>query len=206
LKRLGYFIATAMLALTPRLASAAAVFTLPANVSVDQGSSNVFFEVLITTDTQYQVWGFTMDVALTPGVDSSGVSFSGASDDTSANYVLFENTDTFALFASNTATDLGGSSTAQNAPLYVVDPAGTYSMVQVGLTASPTATGTYTISFVSDPSNNELTVTNNGGPSDLPATVTSTTTITIVPVPEPSSLLLLAPAAGLGARRRRQRH
>jgi hypothetical protein len=193
---------TLVLVLAPRLAWANAVFTLPPSLNIDPSSTG-FFLVSVTTDTAYQVRGFTVDVVLTPVASATGLTFTGAANDTSASYVLSGNSTTLNQGSFDTTTNQGGASNASS-PLFVSDPAGTYTMIQVDLATTPAATDSYTVSFVNSAIDNELTVTSGGLPSNLAATITSTATITVTP--EPATLLLLAPAAGLVALRRRRRH
>jgi hypothetical protein len=193
----------AVVAMAARPASAAASFALPSTVAITAGTSGSFL-VSVSTDTAYKVYGFTVDLALTPNSGGNGLSFTGLADDNSASYLLHGNSDTISTMGSNSATQQGGASTCSASPYYTNEAAGTYTMVKVSLVAAPTAAGSYTVSFVQESDFNELTV-DAGGPADLPAAMAATSTITIVPAPEPASLLLLATGAGLLALRRRRR-
>jgi hypothetical protein len=170
-------LAAAMLVQAPRLAMAQATFTLPSNFVVAPGSSGSF-GVSVTTGTSYQVYGFNVDVVLTPVGGATGVTFTGASDSSLSSYLLNGSSDTLSQGALNTTTNQGGASTVINSPYYVTVPAGTSTLIQVNYTAAPTATGIYTIGF-NPGSFNELTVNSVGNVVELSPTITSTVSAAI---------------------------
>ena len=186
----------------PVAAQTAPNFLLPsAGVTVLPGGTASFLVSVNLTDPTTLLSGYEAHVQITADTGGSGVTLSGATDDTSPSYLLYEGSDPFNSFWNN-PMDQGGGSTVNVSPNESSVGPGTYTMMKVTVSATSAAQGTYTLSFLDANSifDNELSALES--PYDHAANPGPPVKITVVP--EPATLVLLVPALAFVVARRRR--
>jgi hypothetical protein len=196
MRRLSLTALLVLMLLVPRIASAAPIFELP-SVTVFPGTTTSFVVSVVTDNTSYSVAAYTTRVELASN-GGTGITLTGATDDTGAANYIFAGDSVFGGSDGNTSTDQGRATSVTSVSSVTLNANTTYAMMTVSIAASPTATGTYTLSFFPSDNDNDL-----GGPTGNDILVNHAGTA-IVQTPEPGTLLLLAPVLGLLVARRRR--